>query len=538
MSATPDGEKKPRQRRPATSYLHKACENCRRGFDRVATVVAQLVALASYALPGARFLANTRTPRQMMISANSTQRKSFFFNIPAGLSVITDSPSSPMSAPHAHVSASGFASPAEYVFDAGRADGAIASTSRGSDVGGDRNEIEVFLMRFSDSPLFFLDPDSLRAATSGPDLPPANQTSPILLDVIRLWRRRISYPNAGRSDIDYARAVFARKSGSLQNIAPGNHPPEPRLVMEDIQAEVLRSYYCLDVGMPEEGRHHCERAVALALYAGIVGPPPIHTRYMGPQMGSMLVHSSEAREAFWALLFLSNMWVPVAGLPSSIESNIENFLNAWPESDTADPFSTICITLRTVEPGSWHKRPPSRLLVESVTLFERIVSFCEREKASGIPDPKYFAFMRQRLEETRARHGALPPASSFAGPSVQMLFLGRCLIHLALIRLHTSLNRGELEEDSRRTAAAAVMQITQDVVRASSFEWTYAEPAFGPIISMVCDIYASNADRAARADIQNLLALLSRLSQLSPTIENSYLATYMALPTWAIAEAC
>ncbi|KAJ7064136.1 hypothetical protein C8F01DRAFT_1367528 [Mycena amicta] len=353
----------------------------------------------------------------------------------------------------------------------------------------DDQMMDVFFTRFNGSPLFFLNPISFRKLS--PEMQNPMVVSPRLLDAMQLWIRRIVSGEVASAPMLSSIHAHRELWSSRDSYA--------RRPLHDLQTEILLSYYCLDAGLLQEGRQRCEAAVTLCSHLGVMGSSFL-------AMDASLGQTDEIQRAFWAVLLLSNLWVVVSGLPAPMWSNCSDVPAAWPESNAAPGISTICTFLRYQKPTSQNSTPPCRLLLEASMLFERITSFCERERASGVADDTYFLNATCHLEAFHTKLPGLPTTQSSATRAVQMLLVVRCLAHAAMLRLHTSRAYNVQHQRAVGTAAA---RFIEDTVIASTFEWSYAEPILGPIISMVCDICVSNADSSTGRDIQSLLGLLS-----------------------------
>ncbi|KAJ6451760.1 hypothetical protein C8R45DRAFT_1113355 [Mycena sanguinolenta] len=138
------------------------------------------------------------------------------------------------------------------------------------------NLVDAFLRKFSEGGFFFLDPHEFRqsALLPVPFHHPA-RPSPGLLSVVYLWGTHI-LSNYGRPPV-HEYTVEDLLTLTVCNLAHDIHVAglqthQQTFLSQTIQSEVLLSLWYLQIGEPLYGRYHCATAAALAAAYSISFP--------------------------------------------------------------------------------------------------------------------------------------------------------------------------------------------------------------------------------------------------------------------------
>ncbi|KAJ7200151.1 hypothetical protein GGX14DRAFT_169923, partial [Mycena pura] len=310
--------------------------------------------------------------------------------------------------------------------------------------------LDIFLTRFVQSGIFFLDAERFRQAVLIP-LPfgHRDRPSPALLSAVYLWGSVLSQGHVPPHS-PYTPAAFI--ACILQNIpqdlasATASH----QRLLDTIQAEVLLAFYYLYAASPVPGRAHAAAAASLALGANlhtIRAPSPVmQTSYppfslAGPVFppARNAVEEAQRIHAFWAVVIINNYWVGTEGSPSAVPYSIP-VDTPWPGSSQSG--STVT---KFLAGNDSHGSSSVALLAKASILLERIIAFSARTTAVGPPDPTALASLDRRLHTFQA---ALPPL-----PGVQILVLTHALVDCAILRLHAPHTRASASARTKCLAA-------------------------------------------------------------------------------------
>ncbi|KAL1737792.1 hypothetical protein HDZ31DRAFT_13000, partial [Schizophyllum fasciatum] len=187
---------------------------------------------------------------------------------------------------------------------------------------------------------FFLDRQHFLARVSNPmghpDRPAAS-----LLHAIHLWGAKFSRGGVdGYEERQFLTAALHYLPKDLAN---------KRALLDVIQAEVLVSFYFLDIGKKVDGQYHSNNAVSLCLGArlNLVHSPDPNSASTAVDPGT----DAERIRAFWACLVLDSYWAIAHGSPSALESIKVD--TPWPEEAFSARYSrdTVAGWLQGSNPG-------------------------------------------------------------------------------------------------------------------------------------------------------------------------------------------
>ncbi|KAL1737171.1 hypothetical protein EV714DRAFT_241019 [Schizophyllum commune] len=187
---------------------------------------------------------------------------------------------------------------------------------------------------------FFMDRQRFLARISNPMGHPDRPTAS-LLHAIHLWGARFSRGGVdGYEERHFLAAALHHLPKDLAN---------KRALLDIIQAEVLISFYFLDIGKSVDGPYHSNSAVSLCLGArlNLVHSPDANA-------ASVVDPGTDAERirAFWTCLVLDNYWSIAHGSPAALESiKIDT---PWPEEafmQARHSRDTVTSWLRGSSPG-------------------------------------------------------------------------------------------------------------------------------------------------------------------------------------------
>ncbi|KAJ7440767.1 hypothetical protein B0H11DRAFT_1933404 [Mycena galericulata] len=381
--------------------------------------------------------------------------------------------------------------------------------------------LDEFLNRFSLSGIFFLDPLGFRlsarlALASGhPDL-----LTPALLNAFHLWRSHLS----NNTDKSYAESEFlALAVQTLSHALPVANQPHLILPMIQA-AVLVSYYFLEIGNLVEGKHHlaaalslascaginECTTALSLPFSLSAALLPPSRDN----------VEATERLNAFWSLLLLNNFWVAASGLPSSTPYDIRQVYFPWPQDGIIQRVCTGILTIALFLDGTDHTTgsSPMALLIKGSILLERVVEFWMKHPNSGFADVTAFDRLSFRLETFEIQLPIVRGENFVAGPALQNLLATHCLTNVAIIRLHAP-RWGSCAESNRKACNAAV-RFVSDTTDGGMLQWETVDPIFGPLISTVYSFYMSrmNQIEGAATNMQTLWAVMSHFAKFSPLI--------------------
>ncbi|KAF7359789.1 hypothetical protein MVEN_00704000 [Mycena venus] len=368
--------------------------------------------------------------------------------------------------------------------------------------------IDAFLGRFSEDDFFFLEPLQFRQSALLP-LPYGHpeRPSPALLSAVYLWGTRIS-SKSPPPEFEYTEEDLLALT--VHNLAHDIHlsrrmTHHTSFLVQTIQAEVLLSLWYLNAGETLLGRYHSMAATSFvgALHSSLLQFVSLEKGSSTPADGAEF---AEREKVLWAVIVLDKMWLAASVLPSN---------------SPASPMASS----HTIPPTIiYWGHVPFGLLATASLLFERsvILSTAPIERQ----DFAEFLTLDQQLD---AFQQGLPSMESpdCALPTDQTLLAAHSLANVASIRLHAP--HIPIRPESTRRAFVAADRVISDFTRADVLDWNHANPIFGPFLSAVCTFYISHYHLGPHpqivANLEILLNVLSTLSQLSPLIHHCYAVT-------------
>ncbi|KAJ6536386.1 hypothetical protein B0H19DRAFT_1079881 [Mycena capillaripes] len=527
----------PRLRGRHSSYLHKACENCRRrktGCDRQRPTCTKCrlnpprtlePCRYSHTSPDAVGLHTDGIVEETHRESDISSPRVFLSNPYSTMNIFKDVSLERVDLPSAPAIQAVMEEPSQSVVE---------------------NLIEAFLGRFCEGGFFFLEPLRFRRFAFIP-LPFGHpeRPSPGLLSTIYLWGWHIS-SKGHQPGYDYT--AHELLCLAIHHQARDIHRPlvhSPQFALDTIQAEILLSLWYLNSGQTLHGRYHCAAATSLAAGHRInrslergsfpyltssnsTLPAPRHD-----------VEFTQRINALWAVLVLDKMWLVVSGLPSMLP--LENSAHISGPIDNDLPrlptLSTISQVIEGLDAHSGHS--PFVLLAKAAYFLERSTSI-GNSFVGGHPAFQFttsppsveaqFPLESSLNLQIGAFGRSLPSlAGNNALPTNQTLLVARCLTNVASIRINAPRIPGCAH--STRCAFLAAEQMVSDIMLTDVLDWHHADPMFGPLLSSVCNFYIAYYHLlpvpTVTANLQTLLSVMSRLSTLSPMIEQCYTATQL-----------
>ncbi|KAJ7607063.1 hypothetical protein B0H17DRAFT_1341768 [Mycena rosella] len=359
-----------------------------------------------------------------------------------------------------------------------------------------RELLDGFLHRFSPSHLFFLDVSDILLGS----------VSPGLLHTMYLWASRLSLKSTSDPGLSEADLLTLAIDHLARDVATLQFQP-PQRILHALQAEVLLSLHYLDDGCVLEGRYHCAAATSLAFTARLhqvqrgsaphTPHPPFVLSDAALPVPQDFFQRKEQIDAFWSIVILNNYWVAASSLPSSIPCDT-SIGTPWP-SDHSTP-STPQVLNEGVDVH------PTTLLIQASILLERTISFAAHNPVLHSPE---FRTLDQRLEFFRARLAPAPPTDTRA-------LVTHALVNVALIRLHGY-------GPNCLSAAGCVVAQLQNT---HFSDWDRVDPILGPLLSAVADVYiahltlpTADSNTTLSADLNTVLSSLSALARGSALVQ-------------------
>ncbi|KAJ7263649.1 hypothetical protein B0H12DRAFT_1103285 [Mycena haematopus] len=366
------------------------------------------------------------------------------------------------------------------------------------------NSMNEFLHHFSGHHFFFLNPAQFQQSTSLPNLLPAG-----LLNAVGLWANRLSANPT--TDSRYSEEKLLARA--IHHVARDMAVVEPsqQQMLHMIQTEVLLALYLLDCGRLLEGNHHRAGAASLAFTAGLhqLGPSSQQGHALDAripaQMGS--ISRTEMIDAFWSVMILNNSFVAASDIPSSIPCDAP-ISTPWPTH-----FLNIAAPVPFTPGNDVAGHSPLTLLTKASIQLERTLAFTAR--TPGLPHPTKFWVIGTQLETFRSH---LPPIQ-LDYPTDQVSLVTHAFVNVAIIRLY-SLHTGS-SADTRSKCLIAAMCVAERLADARVAEWEMADPILGPLLAAVADVLICNLthDLQATTAMQTTLSAMQVLARRSPLIQ-------------------
>ncbi|KAJ7814493.1 hypothetical protein B0H14DRAFT_3878681 [Mycena olivaceomarginata] len=370
--------------------------------------------------------------------------------------------------------------------------------------------LDLFLHHFARHPFFFLDPTQFQQTAFLPDLLPRS-----LLVAVALWATHVSEsPLAG--SVYSEEELLARTAHHIaRDIAAGDVLPQRMLRM--IQTEVLLSLYYLDYGRLLEANYHRAGATSLALISGLhqLGASSQNLVVQGEnipiQMGAGL--RMEMINAFWSVLLINNYCVAASDAPSSMpyDAPIDT---PWPTHFPNVATRRLChFSMKMALLGI----PPLTLLTRASIQLERTMSFTARNSriCASLPLPSEFWAIETQLERFRSR---FPPVD-IGHPTDQISLVTHAFINVAILCLHSPYINIYAEARSMCLTAASCVSVRLADARLA--EWEIVDPILGPLLAAVADVLIASLTYVpqASADLQAILSAMQTLARRSPLIQ-------------------
>ncbi|KAJ7467687.1 hypothetical protein FB451DRAFT_1178059 [Mycena latifolia] len=346
--------------------------------------------------------------------------------------------------------------------------------------------LDIFLLHFSPRHFFFLDSSPFQQAFDAhPPISP-------LLHAMYLSASRLSSKAASELLLSEAQ-LLARTGDHLARAVGACHA---HAILQIIQAAVLLSLYYLDAGRLVEGRYHCAGATSLAFSAGLhqLGAAP---RALTPPFVFAPVAQDTSRErehiaAFWSVVLLNNYLVVAAGVPSSIPTDPSITTTLWVTKSSAadetagDDSATLLVQA-------------SILLERTIVLIFSLVPLLRIRPPLTVraPDAPELWALDALLEALR---GHLANASTD-----ERALVAHALVNAALVRLHAP--HAHLAKCLTAAHCVAARFAVWDPTR------NKADPILGPLLSVLADVCIAHlALPTAVADLHTILAALTALA--------------------------
>ncbi|KAJ7358128.1 hypothetical protein DFH08DRAFT_439430, partial [Mycena albidolilacea] len=366
--------------------------------------------------------------------------------------------------------------------------------------------LDLFLHHFSRHPFFFLDPTQFQKTAVLPDLLPRS-----LLVAVALWATHVSENPLAESVYSEEELLARTVHHVARDIAAGDALPQRMLHM--IQTEVLLSLYYLDYGRLLEANYHRAGATSLVFISGLhqLGASSQNLVVQGEnipiQMGASL--RMEMINAFWSVLLINNYCVAASNTPSSMPYDAP-ITTPWP---THFPNVALSSVLFPDEDGVAGHSPLTLLTKASIHL-ERTMSFTARNSCPGLPLPSDFCAIETRLECFRNR---LPPVD-IGHPTDQISLLTHAFVNGAILCLHSPYINVYAEARSKCLTAASC--VTVRLADARLAEWEIVDPILGPLLGAVADVLIASLTHVpqASADLQAILSAMQTLARRNPLI--------------------
>ncbi|KAJ6493439.1 hypothetical protein C8R45DRAFT_928191 [Mycena sanguinolenta] len=364
--------------------------------------------------------------------------------------------------------------------------------------------MDAFLHHFSRHRFFFLDPTQFQQSALLPNL-----LLPGLLNAVVLWANHVSKTAIADSRYSDEELLARTVHQVARDITVVD--PSPQQLLHMIQTEVLLALYYLDCGRLLEGNCHRAGAASLAFSAGLhqLGPSSQGDHgFTTTQMGGYGASRTEMIDAFWSVVILNNCFVTASHIPSSIPCDAP-ISTPWPTHPLNDAAPAPVIPGNDVAGHS-----ALTLLTKASVQLERTIAFTARNPSLPVP-PEFWA-ISTRLETFRSH---LPPVDT-NHPTDQVSLLTHAFVNVAIIRLYSP--HTAFCATARAKCFNAARCVFDRLADARVTEWEMADPILGPLLATVADVLIANRTHHGQAEaIQTTLAamrILARLSPLSSTL--------------------
>ncbi|KAI0028439.1 hypothetical protein K488DRAFT_89733 [Vararia minispora EC-137] len=340
-------------------------------------------------------------------------------------------------------------------------------------------------------------------------LPPGNPARPIpaLLSSVYLWAIKFSPTN---DLIGHKQSLLLQ---ALSQIGLALKDGLSHQVVQVIQAHVLLAAYLYAIGRFLEGRQQTSAAASLAMDCGLhrirsVHVPTHYAAYVDtvevilPEPHDW-IEEGERIGAFWTAFCQDRTWAVVLGVPVIIADSGTNGTQIdtpWPmdmavyETGRLYPTFRTAATIKTFFAGL---TPPCQAqiacsltqLSKACALFERATALAKAWR-QDLPDVSaYYTTISEFEERIKKLKDQILPVTSFSqlSPAVlQRTHLVHCLVHSAVIQLHsTSVRQSASSRSKCLEAACSVLRVS---VAARSQEFVYLDSVIGSIWAAACRV--------------------------------------------------
>ncbi|KAJ7731814.1 Zn(2)-Cys(6) binuclear cluster domain-containing protein [Mycena maculata] len=379
--------------------------------------------------------------------------------------------------------------------------------------------VDAFLGNFSQVG-FFLDSSAFRHSALLPfPFGHHERPSPALLSAVYMWGCRLSRASDHPVYNEDAFLVC-----TLQNIHQDLGGRHPHRVVHSIQAEILLSFYYLNLGRPVEGIYHSSAAVSLAISGGLhlirssqLPPPPCFGVLETPfPPATDSLEEGQRINAFWTVVILNNYWVAAHGSPSAIPYHDTPIDTPWPldledyvspvsafplySTPNAPPMPDYQQLFEIVGGGSTVSNflgglnidgfSPLAMLSKASILLERAITFSTRY--SDHSDVGAFDSLDALLEQFLL---GLPIGIELGGDEVpkRSLVVTQTLTQAAIIRLHAHrIHTSDVSRNKHLSAAKAVVHIINDT---DLSQWRHIDPIMGILWTTACEVFVAELAR-------------------------------------------
>ncbi|KAJ7263634.1 hypothetical protein B0H12DRAFT_1321609 [Mycena haematopus] len=370
--------------------------------------------------------------------------------------------------------------------------------------------VNAFLHYFSRHHFFFLNPEKFQQWASLPSTLPAG-----LVNAVLLWANRISATPIADSRYSEEELLARAMHHLARDMAVVE--PSPRQMLHMIQTEVLLALYFLHCGRLLEGNHHRAGAASLAFTAGLhqLGPSSQQGHALDAEIPAQMddISRTEMIDAFWCVVILNNSFVAASDIPSSIPCDAP-ISTPWPTH-----FLNIAAPVPSMPGNDVAGHSPLTLLTKASIQLERTIAFTARNP--GLPHPPAFWVIGTRLETFR---GHLPPVE-LDHPTDQVSLVTYAFINVAIIRLYSP--HAGFCAGARSKCLIAAMCVATRLADARVAEWEMVDPILGPLLAAVADVLVVNLIHYPHATtaMQTTLSAMQVLAGRSPFIQQHLAAT-------------
>ncbi|KAJ7214857.1 hypothetical protein GGX14DRAFT_609539 [Mycena pura] len=382
--------------------------------------------------------------------------------------------------------------------------------------------VNAFLNRFAQHHFFFLDPTELTSEILS-DPPVAHSYRDILpsglSNAVFLWACRVlkdSVADSGYSEENLLAQTISAVAGDTMLIDSWDR------ALRVMQAQVLLSFYYMETGRFLEGKSYCAAATSLAFSTGLhqlgypsyARPfPPEFLRLSLPEVAEN-ARSVASINAFRAVVILNNYWVAVSGVPSSNpawmmvhslshhNSSMYNFPSQYHQIDL---HSTAGST-NDDDSGT----SALALFADASSLLARTIVFTALYQGID-PHPAEFWALDHRLESFC--ESLLPVGGAGSAPTVQLHLTTHIFVYAAILQLHSPHSATSLV--SHLKCLSSTSGAARCLADAPLGVWEHADPVLGPLLSAFAEFLIAQLPLSIGSPVV-LSAILSALHTLAP----------------------